>query len=190
MALTFANKVTVGRILIVPLFIATVLYYSPDREFLRYLALMVFLLAVISDVIDGYIARTRKEKTKAGALLDPLADKVLLISAFMCLTIQGEAFGEIRFPLWLVVAVISRDVILLLGAMIIHLVAGNLAITPSAWGKATTFFQVFCIIGILLQWPVSMGVWYGTVGLTVISGLGYIRNGIKVLNDSTSQNRL
>ncbi len=189
MALTFANKVTIGRILVVPFFIATVLYYSPQRPFLRYMALGVFLFAVISDVIDGYIARTRQQKTKAGAMLDPLADKLLLISAFICLTIKGDVFSTVQFPLWLVVAVISRDVILLLGAMIIHLVQGDLTITPTYWGKATTFFQVFCIIGILLQWKVSIVIWYLTAGLTVISALGYIRNGIKTLNDSTVQNR-
>ena len=85
MGLTFANKVTVGRILLVPFFIATVLYLSDSRPNLRYIALGLFLLAVISDVIDGYIARTHHQKTKAGAILDPLADKILLISAFICL---------------------------------------------------------------------------------------------------------
>ena len=188
MPLTFANKVTIGRILVVPFFIATVLYYSPARESLRFIALLFFLLAVVSDVIDGYIARTRQQKTKAGAMLDPLADKLLLISAFICLTIKAAAFGGVQFPLWLVVAVISRDVILLLGAMIIHLVVGDLTIIPTRWGKATTFFQVFCIIGILLQWKISLVIWYLTAGLTVISGLGYLRNGVKILNDATTQN--
>ena len=190
MALTFANKVTIGRIIVVPLFIATVLYYSPERPSLRYVALGIFLFAVISDVIDGYIARTRHQKTKAGAILDPLADKLLLISAFICLTIKGNVFSDTAFPLWLVVAVISRDVILLLGAMIIYLVQGDLSISPTRWGKATTFFQVFCIIGVLLQWKIAVLIWYVTALLTVISGLGYIRNGIKTLNDPSHQTHL
>ncbi len=84
MSLTFANKITICRILAVPFFIATVLYYSPQRDHLRYAALGIFLFAVISDVIDGYIARTRHQKTRAGAILDPLADKLLLISATGC----------------------------------------------------------------------------------------------------------
>jgi len=189
MALTFANKVTIGRILVVPFFIATVLYYSDERDYLRLIALGIFLFAIITDVIDGYIARTHHQKTKAGAILDPLADKLLLISAFICLTIKGEIFLSVKFPLWLVVSVISRDVILLLGAMIIHLVQGDITITPSKWGKATTFFQIICILTVLLQWKVSVVLWYMTAGLTVISGLGYIRNGIKTLNDSTAQHR-
>src|SRR3989344_277506 len=140
-SLSFANKVTIVRILTVPFFIATALYYAPDRDYLRLVALCIFLVAVISDVIDGYIARTWKEKTKAGAILDPLADKLLLISAFICLYKIRSLLGGIQLPLWLVVAVISRDVMLLLGSGIIYLVHGRLDISPSKWGKAPDFFQ-------------------------------------------------
>ncbi len=187
MGLTFANKITIVRIVAVPFFIATLLYYAPERDHLRYVALGIFLFAVISDVIDGYIARTRNQKTIAGAILDPLADKLLLISAFICLSMIGVYFDPaLRLPVWLVVAVISRDVILLLGSMIIHLVQGKLIIDPTRWGKATTFFQVCCIIGMLLQWPFSPVIWYITVILTAISGLDYIYGGIKTLNANTS----
>lgn len=187
MGLTFANKVTIGRILAVPFFIAAILYYSPARDYLRYVGLGIFLFAVISDVIDGYIARTRNQKTKAGAILDPLADKILIISAFLCLYKIGIYFtgpGAVQFPIWLVVAVISRDVILLLGSMIIHLVRGEFNVNPTRWGKITTFFQVFCVIGVLLQWSFSSAIWYVTVVFTVISGIGYIRDGIKILNEN------
>ncbi|MFA5059006.1 MAG: CDP-alcohol phosphatidyltransferase family protein [Candidatus Omnitrophota bacterium] len=188
MALSFANKVTVGRILIVPFFIGTTLSFSPDREYLRYVALGAFLLAVISDVIDGYIARTHHQKTLAGAILDPVADKLLLISAFLCLFKMRSFFGAVQFPLWVVVTIISRDIILLLGSMIIYIVQGKLNIVPTKWGKATTFLQVLCILGILLQWEFSISIWSVAVILTVISGIGYIREGVKVLNDS-SQHR-
>lgn len=188
MALTFANKVTIGRIFIVPFFVATVLYYSPQREYLRLSALGIFLAAVISDLIDGYIARTRKQKTKAGAILDPLADKFLLMSAFICLYEIGNRYFLFNLPLWLVVAVISRDVILLLGSMIIHLVNGHLVIAPTKWGKATTFFQVLCIIGLLLQIELSSVLWGPTVLLTIISALGYIYEGIKIINASSPKN--
>ncbi len=188
MALSFANKVTAGRIIAIPFFIALLLYYSPERDYLRYVALGMFLFAVITDVIDGYIARTRHQKTKAGAILDPLADKLLLISAFVCLNKLDGLLGAVEFPLWVVLAVISRDVILLLGSMIIYLVQGRLDITPTRWGKTTTFLQILCVIGILLQWIFSPLLWYAAVVLTVISGIGYIRKGIKVLNDSSSQN--
>ncbi len=185
MGLSFANKVTIGRILAVPFFIAAILYYSPEREYLRSAIVGIFLIAVVSDIIDGYIARTRHQKTKAGSILDPLADKLLLISAFVCLYHVGNALGAVTFPLWVVLTVISRDVILLLGAMIIYLVCGDLDIRPSRWGKATTFFQILCVFGVLLQIGFSPVVWYLTVAITFFSGVGYIREGIRVLNAAT-----
>lgn len=182
MPLTFANKITICRIVTVPFFIVSVLYFSPVREYLRYWALGFFLFAVISDVIDGYVARTRHQKTRAGAILDPLADKILLISAFITLFIMGSSFSVIHPPLWLVVAVISRDVILLLGSLIIFITHGHLPIPASRWGKISTFFQVLTVIGILLQWPYSVFLWFFVVVFALISGIDYIRHGIKVMN--------
>jgi len=182
MALTFANKLTIGRILLVPFFISTVLYYSVQKDYLRFIALGIFLVAVITDFFDGYIARTRHQKTMAGAILDPVADKILLISAFICLYKVSVLFDVVRFPIWLVVAVISREVILLLGAMIIYLVHGQFNVEPTVWGKMTTFFQIMCIIGILTQLDFSILFWYGTLAVTTISCVDYIRIGIKILN--------
>jgi len=185
-ALTFANKITIGRILVVPFFISTVLYYTPEKDYLRFVALAVFLLAVMTDFIDGYIARTRHEKTKAGAILDPFADKILLMSAFICLYKIGVFFNAVRFPIWFVVAVISRDLILIFGSVIIQLVHGDLLIEPTRWGKANTFFQVSSVIGFLVQWPFTFFLWDITIVLTVISGIDYIRRGIKVINKGVS----
>ncbi|MBI3601418.1 MAG: CDP-alcohol phosphatidyltransferase family protein [Candidatus Omnitrophica bacterium] len=186
MSLTFANKVTVGRILLVPFFIATVLSLSPERPYLRWVALGLFLTAVISDVIDGYIARMHHQKTKAGAILDPLADKMLLISAFTCLYIRRGNFEEIVFPLWFVVAIISRDIILLLGAMIIQLITGQLEIEANRSGKTTAFLQIVCILGMLLQWSFTRIFWYMALIATIISGVIYIKEGIKLINDNGS----
>ncbi|MDE2221510.1 MAG: CDP-diacylglycerol--glycerol-3-phosphate 3-phosphatidyltransferase [Candidatus Omnitrophica bacterium] len=184
MALTFANKVTVGRILIVPFFIATVMYISPRHASLRWLALGLFLVAVISDIIDGYIARTHGQKTRAGAILDPLADKMLLISAFICLYIRRGYFTDIHFPLWFVVGIISRDVILLLGSMIIQLVTGKLEIEANQAGKFTAFLQIVCILGVLLQLKFTFVFWYVALVATVVSGVIYIKEGIKAINES------
>jgi len=189
MGLTLANKVTIGRIVIVPLFIAVMLYYSPERDYLRMVSLAFFLVAVVSDVIDGYIARRYYQKTKAGAILDPLADKLLLVSAFICLYIVGGYFPSFHFPVWFVVTMISRDAILLLGALIIQVTTGKLDIEPNLFGKAAAFFQTLCILGMLLQWPVSQSVWPFALVITIVSGLWYISEGIKALNDSGSQDR-
>jgi len=189
MGLTFANKVTVGRILLVPFFIATVLYLSPEREYLRWVALGLFLAAVISDIIDGYIARTRHQKTPAGAILDPLADKILLISAFICLYIQRDQFDDISFPLWFVVAIISRDVILVLGAMIIKLTTGRLEVEANRSGKTTAFLQIACVLGVLLQWEFTYIFWYFTLAATVVSGIIYIKEGINIINGKPTARR-
>ena len=190
MGLTFANKVTVGRILLVPFFIATVLYLSPQHAYLRWVALGLFLIAVISDIIDGYIARVHHQKTPAGAILDPLADKILLISAFICLYIKQAQFPDIHFPLWFVVAIISRDVILLLGAMIIQLTTGTLDIEANRWGKITAFFQIVCVLGILLQLKFTVVFWYFTLAATIVSGIIYIKKGIGVINGNVPADRV
>ncbi len=185
MALTFANKVTVGRILIVPFFIAAVMYISPEHQYFRWFALSLFVVAIISDIIDGYIARTRGQKTKAGAILDPLADKILLISAFICLYIKRGYFADIHFPLWFVVAIISRDIMLLLGSMIVKVITGKLDIEANRSGKFTAFLQIICVLGILLQLKFTFVFWYVALVATFVSGIIYIKEGIKALNEST-----
>jgi len=84
--MNFANKISIFRILSVPFFIACLLYYSVERDYLRYLALVIFILAVISDAVDGYVARKSKLQSKAGLVLDPLGDKLLLMGAFIFLS--------------------------------------------------------------------------------------------------------
>jgi CDP-diacylglycerol--glycerol-3-phosphate 3-phosphatidyltransferase len=81
--MNFANKISTFRILIVPFFIASLIYYSGEREYLRIVALVIFILGVISDAMDGYIARKSGQQSKAGLVLDPLGDKLLLMGAFI-----------------------------------------------------------------------------------------------------------
>ncbi len=186
MALTLANQLTICRLLTVPFFITTVLYYSPDNDYLRFIALGIFLAAMTLDVLDGYVARRFNQETKAGAILDPLADKILFISAFICLYKVSILFDTVRFPIWLVVAVISRDVVLLLGAMIIRLINGDISIRPTIWGKMTVLFQTLVVIGILMQWQTFSFLWYVTLILVVISGVDYILKGVKELNNGAN----
>lgn len=181
-SMNVANKLTIGRVLAVPFFIATIIYYTPEREYLRVAGLAIFVIAILTDVIDGYIARKHHQKTIAGAILDPLADKFLLISAFIGLYFAEHLSGPFTIPISILLVVISRDVILLLGSTIIYLVNHKIDIVPTRWGKATTFFQVTAIIGVLLRIPIFPVIWYGVALVTIISGLDYIRNGIKVIN--------
>jgi len=182
MSLTFANKITIGRILAVPFLIATLMYYDAQRDYLRWVALGFFLFAVVSDVIDGYVARSRHQKTPAGKILDPLADKLLLISSFFCLYVIRPRLPVMHFPLWLVVTVISRDVILIVGAMLLYVIFRRLPMESTRWGKSSTFFQVVSVIGMLLQLPASSAMWFLAALMTIISGIDYLRQGIKWIN--------
>jgi len=179
--MNFANKISTFRILTVPFFIASLIYYTPTRDYLRFIALFIFILGVISDAVDGYIARKAKLKSKAGLVLDPLGDKLLLISAFICLYLINEFPSGIRFPLWVTLVVVSRDAIILLGALVIYMVKQNIDIYPTRWGKLTTTFQMLSVIFVFLQFKIAFIFWWAAVIFTVISGIDYVRRGFKTL---------
>lgn len=182
--MSFANKVSIFRIISVPFFIATVLYYQPSRDYLRFVALGIFLLAVFSDALDGFLARVMKQKTKAGTILDPLADKVLLSSSFIFIYIKDNFPLGINVPLWLVITVLSRDALILFGAAVIYVIKDELVLTPSRWGKYTTFFQMLAIVCVLLQFQRAGAVFFLTALFTFFSALDYLRKGLRVLYGS------
>ncbi len=178
--MNIANKISTFRILSVPFFIASLMYYSQERNFLRFVALGIFILAAISDAADGYMARKSKQQSKAGLVLDPLGDKLLLMSAFICLTMNNSL--TFRFPLWVTLIVISRDVLIILGAVVIYIVKQNINIIPIKWGKFSTAFQMLAVIAVLLQLKkYSFIFWWPAVIFTVLSGVVYINRGFKVL---------
>lgn len=178
--MNIANKISIFRITIIPFFVASILYYSPSREYIRYIALALFIIAMISDGLDGYIARRKKMITKAGAIIDPLADKLLVIAAFIYLYFKEQVFG-IEIPLWIVVLVISRDFIILLGSCVIYMVKGSLEVKPTVLGKITTNIQMFTIIAFLLKFKFIWLMWVLTVIATIFSGFNYLQRGFKVL---------
>lgn len=177
--MNFANKISTFRILIVPFFIASLIYYSPERDYLRFVALFIFILAVVSDAVDGYVARKSKQMSKAGMVLDPLGDKLLLMSAFICLATIKEF--SLRFPFWVTLVVISRDTIILLGTVVIYMVKQNIDIYPSRWGKLTTTFQMLAVVVVLMQFRFAYIFWWTACFFTVISGIDYIKRGFKIL---------
>ncbi|MDD5155851.1 MAG: CDP-alcohol phosphatidyltransferase family protein [Candidatus Omnitrophica bacterium] len=185
--MNFANKISTFRILSVPFFIASLVYYSPERDYLRTAALLIFLLGVISDAVDGYIARKSKQQSKAGLVLDPLGDKLLLMSAFICLSFVGGF--SLKFPLWVTLIVISRDMIILLGTLVIYMVKQHIDIHPTRWGKLTTTFQMLAVIAVLLQFRLAYIFWWLAVFFTLVSGTDYVMRGFKTLY-ATDNNRL
>jgi len=177
--MNIANKISTFRILSVPFFVACLLYYTQDRQFLRSVALGIFLLGVISDGLDGFVARKAKLQSKAGLVLDPLGDKLLLMSAFIFLSPISKL--ALSFPLWVTFIVISRDAIIILGAVVIYLVKQDLNVYPTKWGKLTTTFQMLSVVCVLLQWRHAAFLWWIAVIFTVISGIDYVMRGFKIL---------
>lgn len=185
MPINMANIMTLIRILAVPFFISAIAYYHPSQDYLRYIALGIFLIAVITDIVDGYVARTYHQDTKIGAVLDPLADKLLLLSAFICLYVVKDVGYPVEIPLWILLIVISRDAILLLGGAAVYLTRGNIDVVPSRLGRLTAFFQVLTIISLFLRMPFFPALWFVVGILSVVSGVDYLQRGAKVLNDSS-----
>jgi CDP-diacylglycerol--glycerol-3-phosphate 3-phosphatidyltransferase len=177
--MNIANKISTFRILSVPFFVACLVYYTDERQFLRYLALFIFALGVISDGLDGFIARRQKLQSKAGLILDPLGDKLLLMSAFIFLSPMSKL--GLKFPLWVSFIVISRDVIIIIGAVVVYMVKQSLDVYPTRWGKLTTTFQMLSVLCVLLQSELSVFAWWVAVVFTVVSGVDYVKRGFKVL---------
>jgi len=174
--MNWANRLTVFRIILVPGFVMAILYKRLD------VALIIFVVAAISDALDGYIARVRNEKTSFGAVLDPIADKLLIVSAFICFSLVSGLPEYIKMPIYVPLIVVSRDVLILLGAVTIYLLTGSLKVRPSVLGKVTVFFQMLTIISLLFGFVYSNWLWNMTVVLTVVSGLDYIREWGRQIN--------
>lgn len=181
--MNLANRISILRILLIPFFILSLSYYTPEKDILRWVALFIFSLAVVTDAVDGYVARIFGQKTTLGSFLDPLADKFLLISAFICLTIIDSFPSHLRLPAWVLIIVISRDVIIVLGTILIYVITQHIEIIPSRLGKIATFFQMITIIGLLLQFQHSYVIWTIAMFFTIVSGINYIRRGTKLFNN-------
>lgn len=184
--MNLANKITIFRIIMVPVFIGLILKYHEMEhgtgEEYRVLAITAFIVAILTDGLDGYIARRHKQQTTLGTYLDPMADKLLLMSAVIIFSMPLERFA--RLPLWFTVSVISRDVIIVIGSLMIYLTTGKLKVVPSMLGKMTTFFQMMAVVWILLMLPHPNYVWCAAGILTIFSGLGYIYSGSKQLGEA------
>ncbi len=182
--MNIANWISIFRIILIPFFLGSIIYCTPERDYLRFIAIAIFFTAVLSDFVDGYIARTKSMMTRIGSFLDPLADKLLLSSSFIVLAFANSDFFEIMLPVWVLILFISRDIILALGSLIIHIMTGKLKIEPSIWGKLTTVLQMATVICILLQFEISFLLWDLAAFVTVGSGLDYLYKGNKLLNES------
>lgn len=178
---TAANLLTTLRLILIPIFVSAVCY----QRFLP--ALAIFFAAALTDGLDGLVARTFNQRTPLGEVLDPLADKLLLITAFITLSLPGHSLLP-PLPFWLTASVISRDIFIVIGAVVIRLTTGWSRFPPSIPGKLNTLVQVLTIVIFLttnvlhLQYPDLdferwlLVIYYPTVAMAIISGLHYIHH--------------
>jgi cardiolipin synthase (CMP-forming) len=179
--LTYANQLTILRMIFVPCFVLLIIYGHPRT------ATLVFVLAGVTDALDGLLARALQQKTVLGSYLDPMADKLLLTSAFITLTIPSLQLAA-HIPVWLTVTSISRDILIALSALIIHLQTGHSSFPPSLLGKCTTAAQLltvgFCMLANFMPW-VTMVLFlpsvYITLFFTVASGLHYFYRSVRII---------
>jgi cardiolipin synthase len=166
-----ANWLTIVRILLVPVLVICLVY---DR---LTLALVTFVVAGVTDTMDGYIARTRGTKTRLGAFLDPLADKLLLTAAFVTLTYRFPSV----LPFWLTAVVLSRDLILILVSVLVMLTGGHVNPAPTMLGKVSTVFQMVTAGVALLAAAGGQDLWPVRPALVVIAGVLTVASGLQYL---------
>jgi cardiolipin synthase (CMP-forming) len=175
---TTANQLTILRIVFVPVFIILLVYHELGW------ALATFVLAGLTDVLDGIIARRFGQKTSIGAVLDPIADKLLMASSILILSLPQMEFHN-TIPRWLLIVIIFRDVFILLVSLIVVLMVGWRVFTPSPYGKISTFMQVLTVLAVLYtNWqglilPELNILFYMTGLMTAFSGIHYLVRGLR-----------
>jgi len=177
--LSIPNYLTLFRILLTPVFFIALVSYTPEKENIRLVALAIFVVAALTDALDGLLARFLKQRTALGQMLDPLADKILLVSAYIGLLFVSTL--PFRPPLWITITIIFRDLILLFGFLTLNFVAVKIEVQPNVWGKLTTVSQMLLLCFILLEWPLATPLAFLTVAFTIVSGIIYLTRGLKFL---------
>ncbi|MBX3278229.1 MAG: CDP-alcohol phosphatidyltransferase family protein [Acidobacteria bacterium] len=184
-ALTVANILTILRLILIPVFV-TAVYYQRFGW-----ALGAFLTAAITDGLDGLAARNFNQKTQLGAILDPMADKLLLVTAFIILSLPRFTLTE-PLPFWLAATVISRDAFIVLAALVINIATGFSRFRPSGPGKINTIVQIVLIVVVLGANAFGFAdadlsvLYYATLGMAVFSGLHYIIHVNRLMTENNS----
>lgn len=183
--MTTANQITVFRILLVPVFIYLLVQFrETGTDWLRLAAVAAFGVAALLDGVDGFVARRFNQRSDLGAVLDPLGDKLLLVSGLIMTGLQGRHLAPL--PTWLNTVVISRDVIILLGMALIHYTVGTVKVRPRWTGKVATVLQMaavlWCLLKLRTDWQMQIA--FAAAAFTAASGAQYIWDGIRQLNAS------
>ena len=182
--ITVPNLLTFMRMALIPVF-ASLLFYGNSVW-----ALVVFLIAGITDGVDGFLARRFKQESELGTIIDPIADKLLMTTAFIVLSLPHvlEPVKHLPIPFWVTAAVIGRDVLIVTVAGAIHIMTGFKGFKPSWLGKLSTFVQVVAVTLILVAAVTGYSfylptVYFFVVLLAVVSGIHYIFQVARLMRD-------
>jgi cardiolipin synthase len=197
MELTWANRMTILRILLIVPFVICMLKINDLqlnvglRNAMRYTATVIYLFMAVSDGLDGYLARIKRQTTKLGAFLDPVADKLLITSACLLLTSERGHVSEFLLPSTVVVLIIGKDLFLLIGFVIVYFITSQFLIAPVLIGKIATALQLSMVGAILLAPEISVVIpgwiwflrilWWSAAGTALLATLIYIRNGSRYI---------
>ena len=197
MKLNWANRITILRILLIIPFVSCMLKINDAalsevmRDTMRYIAILIFLIMAASDVFDGYLARSKKQVTKFGGFLDPVADKLLITCACLLLASQRGHVGDFLLPSTVVVLIIGKDLFLLIGFVIVYLITSQIYIAPVLIGKIATFLQLSMVAAILIAPEFSgflpgwvwflRALWWLAAGTAILATLIYIRSGSRYI---------
>ena len=180
-AITFANQVTLLRMLLVPAFVSLVVYGHLGW------ALVTFMVAGLTDMLDGLIARWSGQQSSLGAWLDPMADKLLAVSTFIVLTVPGLGLAN-TLPIWLTAMIITRDIVIVATVAIVNLAVGRRTFRPSIFGKiATATYMLTVVVAMFFNYLryhsviVDLFVWASTA-ITLLSSLHYIRHASRIID--------
>jgi CDP-diacylglycerol--glycerol-3-phosphate 3-phosphatidyltransferase/cardiolipin synthase len=186
-AMTWATRITIFRIVLIPIFVWLMVEYGASaaagqtEDGWRYGAIAVFILASLSDALDGYLARHWNQRSALGALLDPVADKLLLLAVLVTFGILPPRY----FPLWFTVIILSRDALLLLGYFVLRHFRHHIEIKPHWSGKLSTFLVFLAIGAVLLQSrPWTIGFCAGGAFFALISTAIYVKRGLEILREA------
>lgn len=182
--LNWPNRITLIRILLIGPLVICMLNLNESWHGWRYCALGLFALMALSDALDGFLARRLGEETALGRFLDPLADKLLVTSAVIILAIGDTAVAGFQLPRWVPVIAVGKDLLVVLGFVLIYLTTGKFYIQARIWGKACTLVQLVMVALVLVapDLPAAAGrvvpvSWWAASALAVIALIDYVRDG-------------
>jgi len=186
--ITLPNLLTIFRMVLIPVFVSMLFY----QRFVW--ALVIFVVAGITDGLDGLLARRFDQQSQLGRILDPIADKLMLVTSFVVLSMRSvfptPLPRHLPIPFWVTITVISRDVFILIGAAAINMVTGFRAFRPSWPGKVSTVVQIMAVAAVILAAEVHVGAGYylptvyaSVFALTVFSGVHYVFFVSRLMNE-------